>query len=141
MTKLLSAAGASFLRAFGASLLVLVLGVLAAPNVEVALGLSIAAVVASIAAGLKAVQVFVPQLSFSSLIGNPWGAWVDAFARGFVGALIVGVTGALAAPDLATARALGFAAVVGALTAGFRALQGLTTPGESPGVEGGIGTP
>lgn len=141
MTKLLFAVGTSFLRAFGAALVTYTIGILAAPNLTVGVSLSIAALAASIAAGLRAVQVFVPQISFKAIVPQPIAAWLESFTRAAIGAFIVSVTGWLLAPDLATWRSVGLAAVVGALTAGFRAVQGVATPFEQPVPDTGITAP
>lgn len=124
----------AFGQAFGSSLLTFSLGILAAPNYTVAISLSIAALLASIAAGLRAIQLFIPKISWASIKAIPKvvAAWLDSFTRAFLAALIVSVTGWLLAPDYHTWRAAGIAAVVGALSAGFRATQGAATPGESP---------
>lgn len=132
MTTVLERAGASFLRAFGAALLVYSLGVLAAPNLNAALALGAAAIAASVAAGIRAVQVFIPALSFKSLLGEVPGAYADAFARAFLGVATTAAAGWLAAPDLGTWKAAGTALVIGAVTAGLRAMQGLLTAGEHP---------
>lgn len=138
MTKILERAGASFLRAWVAALIVLLSGILAAPNLTAAYDLGLAALGASIAAGCRALQVFVPQLSFTHLFGQVWGAWADAFTRAFLGTFLTLITGALQAPDLSTARTLATAALVGAVTAGVRALQGLLTKGEWPAPATGV---
>lgn len=132
MTVVLERAGASFLRAFGAAIITYGIGVLAAPDLHSGVVLGAAAIAASIAAGLRAVQVFVPQLSFKSLIPGTPGALVDSFARAFIGVLITASAGWLAAPDLTTWKAVATGAIVGAFAAGLRALQGLTTSGEQP---------
>lgn len=132
MTVVLERAGASFLRAFGAAIITYGIGVLAAPDLHSGVVLGAAAVAASIAAGLRAVQVFVPQLSFKSVLPTVAGAYVDSFARAFLGVLITTLTGWLAAPDLGTWKAVATGAIVGAFAAGLRALQGLTTSGEQP---------
>ncbi len=129
---LLSAAGRAFIGAFAASVVVLSTGVLAAPNLNEAFALGVAALFASVAAGVKVLQEFVPQLRFGSYLKQPFGAYLDAFVQAGLGALLVSLVGVLNAPDLATAKSLITAAVVGALMAGFRALQGLLTPGEQP---------
>lgn len=144
MTKahvLFFAVGTAFLHAFGGALLTYALGILAAPNLSVAVSLSVAALLASIAAGLRAVQVFIPQISFASIKSLPaaLAAWLDSFTRAAIAAFIVSITGWLLAPDLATWRTVGLAAIVGALSAGFRATQGAVTPGESPVPQLGIG--
>ena len=74
MKELLATAGREFLRAFGASLLILAPGVLAAPNYDQMFLLGVGALAASIAAGLKAVQELVPLLSFAGLVGQPIAA-------------------------------------------------------------------
>jgi hypothetical protein len=135
MVNLLAQAGREFLKAFGASLVILMPGVLAATNLDQAYALGVAALFASLAAGLKAVQVFVPQISFKELFPDNLvvvAAWVDAFARAFLGAFVVSVLGFLNAPDFSVAKSAAVAAVVGAAAAGFRALEGLLTNGEQP---------
>jgi len=138
MKNLLEKAGLSFLRAFGASVLILSTGVLAAPNLDQAYALGVAALIASLTAGFKALQVLVPGLTFASLISQPYAAWVDSFARAFLGAFIVGVIGVLNAPDLNSSKALAVAAIVGAVSAGLRALQGVFTNGEAPFTSKGV---
>ncbi len=141
MKALLAAAGRTFLKAFGASVVVLAPGVLSAPDLNQAYALGVAALFASVAAGVRAIQVFVPKLSFVGLLPDSMkvvAAWVDAFVRGFLGAFLVSVVGVLNAPDLATGRALLTAALVGALVAAFRALEGLLTQGESPSPNTGL---
>jgi hypothetical protein len=139
MVKLLYAAGTAFLRAFGASLLIFSTGILSAPNMSVALSLSIAALLASIAAGLRAIQVFIPQLSFASLVRQPVAAWLDSFTRAALSAFVVSATGWLAAPDMANWRSVWIGVIIGAVAAGIRALQGLLTPGEQPAPSKGLG--
>lgn len=136
MTGLLSNAGRSFLRAFIGSLLVLLPGVLAAPNFDGMQGLGLAALISSVAAGLKAIQVFVPQLSFQSLVDGFAGALLDSFARAFLGAFFVLAPGVLEAPNFAEGKALFVAAIIAAVTAGVRALQGFFTAGEPVGEAG-----
>lgn len=46
-----------------------------------------------------------------------------SFARAFVGALIITLPGVLASPDFSTGKALAISALVGAVTAGVRAVQ------------------
>lgn len=132
MTALLEKAGTSFLRAFGVSFLFFATGILSAPNGQAAWALSVAALAASLSAGLRAVQVFVPQLSFAGIFDQPLAAWLDSFFRAAIAAFIVTVTGWLAAPDLSTWKSVVLAASIGAVTAGVRALQGLLTKGENP---------
>lgn len=144
MLTLLSEAGRSFLRAFAGSLVILLPGVLAAPNLNGTIALGIAALIASIAAGLKTVQVFVPKLSFKSLLPariKQWGNYVDSFARAFVAAFLVSVLGWLAMPNLSVSKSLVVGILVGAVAAGVRAVQGLLTPGDVPQPSAGITTP
>jgi len=141
VVKLLFAAATAFLRAFGVTFLLAVTGILAAPNVDSAVALSIAALIASIAGGLRAIQVFIPQISFESFVPQPYAAWLDSFTRAFLAALVVAVQGLLAMPELPTDRSVWFAVITGALAAGVRALQGLLTPGESPAPETGVTDP
>lgn len=130
--ELLSSAGRAFIAAFAVSAVTLSTGILAAPNLDQAYALGVAALFASVAAGVKVLQEFVPQLRFGSYIAQPFGAYLDAFLQAAVGAFLVLLVGVLNAPDLATAKSLLTAAIVGALMAGFRALQGVLTPGELP---------
>lgn len=133
MTGLLSNAGRSFLRAFAGSLLVFLPGVLAAPNLNAVRGLALAATVASIAAGIKSVQVFIPALSFSSLVSSAFlGSLLDSFARAFLGTFSTLLLGLLSAPDFSPSKSALVAVIVGSVTAGTRALQGLSTTSESP---------
>lgn len=132
MEKLLYAAGTSFLRAFGVTFLFAVSGILAAPNRAAAIALSWAALAASVAFGLRSIQVFVPRLSWAGLFPQPWAAYLDAFTRGFLTTLITTVTGWLAAPDLSNWKAVWLGIFIGAGTAGARALQGFFTKGHVP---------
>lgn len=141
MKSLLAQVGREFLKAFGASVVILAPGVLAAPDLHQSYMLGVAALFASVAAGVKAIQVFVPQLSFSAFLPQPAAAWVDAFVRGGLGAFLVSILGVLNAPDLATGRSLLVAALVGALVAGARALEGLLTQGEQPAPNTGVSLP
>lgn len=138
MTTVLEKAGASFLRAFGAGIITYGIGVWTAPNLSAGVALGAAAVASSIAMGLRAVQVYVPSLSFKSVVGEVPGAWVDAFARAFIGYTITAATGWLLAPDLATWKAVALGAITGGIAAGFRAAQGLLTQGETPSTDTGI---
>jgi len=138
VVALLFAAATAFLRAFGVTFLLAVTGILAAPNVDAAVALSIAALIASIAAGLRAIQVFIPQLSFAEFVRQPLAAWLDSFTRAFLAALVTAITGWLAMPDLPTDRAFWYALITGALAAGVRSLQGLLTPQESPAPDKGV---
>jgi len=137
--NLLSSAGRAFIGAFAVSALALSTGVLNAPNLNEAYALGVAALFASVAAGVKAFQVLVPQLSFGNYLAQPFGAYLDAFLQAGLGALLISLVAVLNAPDLSSAKALLLAGLVGALMAGFRALQGAVTPGESPVPGFGLG--
>lgn len=141
MSALLSAAGRAFLRAFLAAILVYATGVLAAPNLNRAYLLGVAALAAALAAGFRSIQAYLPKLSIATYLPAPYGAPADAFLHGFLGALIVSLTGWLGAPDLATARSFAVAAIVGAVTAGVRAVQALLTTGEHPSPGTGVDPP
>jgi hypothetical protein len=141
MNKLLFAALTAFGRVFAVTFLFAVTGILNAPDTSAAVALSIAAFVASLVAGLRAVQVFIPQISFSSLLPQPIAAWVDSFARAFLAIFVTLLTGWLAAPDWSTWKSALLAIVIGAVTAGVRALQGLATPGDNPVPSAGLGNP
>jgi hypothetical protein len=138
VSALLAAAGRAFLRAFIGSFVTLLLGVLAAPNLDQAYGVGVAALIASVAAGIRAIQEFVPQLSLSGWIPNVYASWADAFLRAFVGSLVVTLPGVLDAPDFSTGKALAVAAVIGALTTAVRVIQGLLTPTETPVTGAGV---
>ena len=141
MLSLLSAAGRSFLRAFVASILVLAPGVLSAPNLNKAYLLGVAALCASVAAAIRAIQAYVPEVSVVHYLGHPYGDWADAFLHGFLGSLVITLPGVLGAPDLSTGRSLATAAIIGAFTAGVRALQGFFTTGEHPSPGTGLVEP
>jgi phospholipase C len=132
VTQLLERAGASFLRAFAVTFLAFATGILGATNTQAATALSIAALAASVAAGLRAVQVFVPQLTFAAILPQPWAAYVDAFVRTFVGTFLATITGWLAAPNWSTWHAAVLGALTGAAVAALRAVQGFFTLGETP---------
>jgi hypothetical protein len=136
--KVLFAAMTSFLRVFVSSFLVFVTGILSAPNQNAAISLSIAALTASLAAGLRALQVFVPQISFKSLVGQPLAAWLDAFTIGSITAFITAITGWLAENDFTAWKSIVIGIVVGALSSGARAVQGLVTPGDWPAPAKGL---
>jgi hypothetical protein len=132
---LFSEAGRSALRAFFGSIIVLLPGVLAAPNLNQAYALGVAALIAGLAAAFKALQVFVPQLSFKSVMSGklaPYYIYVDSFVRAFLGTILTLGFGFLNAPDLSWSKAALVGILVAAVTAGIRAVQGLFTPGEPP---------
>jgi len=135
---ILSAAGRAFIIAFGASALALSTTVVGASGTDQAMVLGIAALFASVSAGVKAIQQFVPLLSWSSLLPQPFAAWADAFTQGFLGAFVVSVANWLDAGSVSDWQAAATAAAIGALMAGFRLLQGAVTGGEQPFASKGI---
>ena len=134
MKNLLAQAGRAALKAFVVTFLTFASGLLAATNLKEFSALAVGALVASGVAALKAVQVFVPQLSFAGLFPSQpvVASWADAFVIAFLSAFLVLVQGVSDAPDYEAAKAVVVAAVVGALQAAFRALEGLLTQGEFP---------
>lgn len=141
MRTWLSAAGRSFLRAFGSSLIVLAPGILSAPTIRGAELLAVAGLGAAIAAGIRAIQAYVPSLTVAKYIGNGVGVYVDSALRAFVGSLCVTLPGVFMVNSLHTGTALATAAIIGAVTAAIRALQGSLTVGESPWPQSGIAPP
>jgi len=140
MRSWLSAAGRSFLRAFAGAIIVLAPGILAAPSLHNAELLGVAALLASIAAGIRAIQAYIPALTVARYLG-PLGVYADSFLRAFLGTLAITLPGVLGAPDMHTGTALATAALIGAFTAALRALQGTLTAGESPWPQHGIAEP
>ena len=138
MKTLLEKAALSAVRAFGAAVIVLAPGILSAPDMHGALLLATAAVLAGLTGAVRAIQGFVPEISFSSLIGDEYGKYVDSFVRAFLGTFLTLVLGVLAAPDFTTAKSLGIAALTGAFAAGLRALQAFFTKGENPAPNVGV---
>lgn len=141
MEKLLFAALTSFGRSFGITFIGFAVGILGATDVSSARALSIAALAASVAAALRTVQVFIPQLSFAALLPQPWAAYVDAFARQFLAVGTTTLAGWLAAPNWGAWHSALLGILTGAAVAGVRALQGLLTPGQTPAPATGITVP
>lgn len=138
MEKLLYAAGTSFLRSFAVTFVSFAAGILGATNYSAAVALSIAALAASAAAALRSVQVFVPKLSFATLLAQPWAAYVDAFSRQFLASGIVALAGWLAAPNWGLWHSALLGILTGAAVAGVRAVQGLLTAGQPPSPASGV---
>lgn len=141
MKLLLSAAGRAALRAFVAALVTFGTGLLAAPDLNKTYLLGVVALVAAIAAALRAIQAYLVKTSFVAYLGDPYGEWLDAFLQAFVGSLVVTLSGWEGAPDLSTARSFAVAAIVGALNAAVRAVQGLLTQTEFPARDAGVNPP
>lgn len=137
MKEILAGAGRRFLHAVAAALIVFVLGLLAAPDLiadNVRL-YGVAFLVAIGAAFLKFVSDVFPFFRVSNYVSDKYkvyAAWMDAFLQAAVAAFVVAAPGVFDAPDLKTAGAIAVAALIGALTAGVRAIEGLLTPEERP---------
>lgn len=141
MLTLFSTVARSFLRAFLAAFVVYVGGVLAAPDLASARSLAIAGLLASLAAALRGIQVYLPQLTVAHWLGKPYGDWADSFLRAFLASLLVTVPKLLDVPHLTGIRQLAVAAIVGAAAAGVRAIQGFFTQGERPAPAAGLPEP
>lgn len=141
MRATLSAAGRAFLRAFVGSVIVLAPGILAAPDLNQSKALGVAALLSSIAAGVRAIQVFVPELSFAGLLPERYrlfGEYVDNFTRAFLATFLTLFLGVLDAPDLNAARAAIAGLLVGGLAAGVLAVQKTFQSGENPAPNIGV---
>lgn len=141
MTTTLGAAGRAAIRAFLAALITYGLGILAAPNLGKMYLFGVAALGAAIVAFLRGIQAYLPKLDFVSYFGSPFGDWADSFLQAFVASLVVTLPGTFGAPDLNTMKSLAVAAILGALNAGLRAVQGLLTTNEFPAKGVGIAAP
>lgn len=119
-------------RSMLAALLVVAIGISASPNFDGAVALGLAGLISIVAAGLTAVQAYVPFLSLQSYIPGIAGKMADAFVRAGLGAFLVSVLGWLAMPDLSTWKSLLIASIVGGINAGLRAIQGAADPNEGP---------
>lgn len=137
MKDILAAAGRRFMHAAAAAFIVFILGLLAAPNLVLD-NLRVYGVVFLVALGAAALKFLAEVVPFFSLVNyvperyRIYAAWADAFIQAAVAAFVVAAPGVFDAPDLKTAGAIAVAALVGALTAGVRAIEGLLTPAERP---------
>jgi hypothetical protein len=141
MNVLLSNAGRAFLKVFGAALLTVAIGISSQPNLNGAVAVGIAGVMAALAAGLGALQTFIPSLTLAAYVSAPVGPILDTFIRAALGAFVTAIIGLLAEPSLSTWHAAIIGVVVGAISAGLRAVQGALTPGEKPAADGGLHVP
>src|SRR4051794_29283789 len=82
-------------------------------------------------------EKYMANLDFNSGYGLLAKRVALSFVRAFVGSFIVLVPGILAAPDLSAAKALAVAAVIGAVTAGIRAVQEALALGRAPAPDSG----
>lgn len=134
MVVVLENAGRAFLKVFLPALLVVAIGIATQPNLDRGVAVGIAGLFAAIAAGISAVQTYVPLLTVRYWIGDPAGRYADAFLHGFLGAFLTALIGILNEPSLNAWKALIVGAVVGALTAGFQAVEELLSPVPVPPV-------
>ena len=131
--EVLFSALTSFARTFLITFLGFGVGILGATNLGNAISLALAALAASLAAALRTVQVFFPQISFGSLIPQPWGAYADSAVRTFLAVFVTTAANWLGAtPNWSTWHSALNAALLGAGAAVIRALQGAVTPTEVP---------
>lgn len=143
MRVILSAAGRAALRDFLIAFLALATGILSAPNYRQTAALAGAASIAGLVAAVRALRVFVPQLStgIASLFNVPVTyaevllTAVTTFLMGF----LVLAEGVLSAPDLDGAKAAWTAGMLAIGTALVRVAQAFLTPGEAN--TGGITAP
>lgn len=128
-TDVLSNAGRSFLRAFVASIVVYAPGILQAPDLSAMKSVGTAALVASLAAGLRALQDFIPALQ----VPGKFGDFIGSFARAAISAFVASVLGILEAPNLTITSGAIVAVITGALAAGALAAQKfLDKPASAP---------
>lgn len=143
MRVILSAMGRAFLRDGLVALLVFGAGIWAAPNLDQRYAIAAAASYAALAAGFRAVRVFVPQLSsaLASRLHVPL-AYSEVVLTGvstLISGFIAGSVGFFEAPNFAEGKAAFIAAMVAVGTALSRLIQAWLTPGEPGPV--GIPTP
>lgn len=137
MKEHLAAAGRRYLHTAAAAFIVFVLGLLAAPDL-IADNLRIYGLVflIALAAGaLKFIADVIPFFSFQNYVSDRYrvyAAWADAFLQATVGSFVVNAPGIFNAPDFEAGKALLVGVLIGALTAGVRAIEGLLTPRERP---------
>lgn len=141
MTDVLSAAGRAMFKAMLAALLVVAIGISASPNLANTGAFAVAGLISILAAGLAAFQTFIPALAFKAYLPDPWGRMLDSFAHASIAAFVVTTLGWLAMPDLSTWKSVLVAATIGAVNAGFRAIQGALSPTEAPFRSEGITAP
>ena len=132
MNKTLHDALYAFGKAFVSVAIVVLIGISSSPNFNGAVGLGLAGLCAAIAAGLAAVQTFIPAISFRAYVADPFGPALDSFVHAALGAFLVAIVGWLNMPDLSTLHSVVIGAIAGAINAGLRAIQGALTPGENP---------
>lgn len=145
MRVILSAMGRAFLRDGIVALLIFGAGIWTAPNLDQRYAIAAAASYAALAAGFRALRVFVPQLSaaLASALHVPL-AYSEVVLTGLtsvISGFIVGSIGFFEAPDFAEGKAAFIAALIGIGTALSRLIQAFLTPGEPSPTASGIPTP
>lgn len=141
MDVVLSNMGRAALKALLSGLLIVAIGVSHQTNLNGAVAVGIAGLIAIGAAVLAAVQTYIPALSVKAYIPAPWGPAIDSFIHAALPYFLVAVIGILNEPDMAAWKAAIVAAIVGAVNAGLRAIQGAATPGDLPSIGGGLPVP
>ena len=137
MKELLAAAGRRFLHTAAAAFVVFILGLLAAPDLILD-NLRVYGIVFLVALGgaaLKFIAEVFPHVSVAKYAPEKYrvyASWVDAFLQAAVSTFVVTAPGIFDAPDLKTAGAVAVSVLVGAVTAGVRAIEGLLTKAERP---------
>ena len=126
----LNKAGRAALRAIAPALFVLGTGLLAAKNLDDLRLQAAVFIIAALTAAAGALQEFVPFLSWRKYIAERYAKYADAFSQAFAGSFLSLLIGWLGAPDFNFSTAGISALLVGAGTAGVRALQAMITPGE-----------
>lgn len=125
--------GLAFLKPFASALFVALIGIGVQPSLRGMAALYLGALVAAVAAGLAALQAYVPSLSLRRWIKDPYGQLLDTFSHGFFPAFLISVIGFLHGQDLSAWKAAASAALIGAFSAGLRLLvQNPLTPGTAP---------
>lgn len=134
MVTVLENAGRAFLKVFGPAILVVAIGIAQQPDLDRAVAVGIAGLMAAIAAGLTAMQTYLPQITVRFWVGDPVGRYLDAFLHGFLGALLVSIIGVLNEPVLSGWGSIVVSIIVGAITAGLQAVEELISPVAAPPV-------
>lgn len=137
MKEILAGAGRRFLHTAAGAFFVFVLGLLAAPDLvfDNVYLFGTVFLVALGGAALKFIAEVFPYVSVAKYVPTKYrvyAAWLDAFLQAAVAAFVVAAPGIFDAPDLKTAGAIAVAALIGALTAGVRAIEGLLSASERP---------
>lgn len=123
-TKTIIDAGTAFLKAFGVVALAAAIGLLSLPTYNDVGALALAGFCAALAAGLAALQTFVPALSLRRWLVEPWGSAADAGLHAGLATFLTLAAGWLNAPDFSAWHAFVVGLVVAIANAVLRAVQG-----------------